>query len=455
MSPRPTDWTPLRDSDPTPGDPAVIGSVTSDLAKVADEMRAQAAQLRRIAAGDGLSGQYVETIRSGAEDLAGRLERSVDRYTATVSALTEYATALTDGQTRSLTERDAGQAAESRRRTAQAAADAVHVPDPIDTLFSTGFPTTTAAGPPAPGSSPEEIAAARAAKAGHQRTADAAAQDVADARAALDRIADEVDHAAQTAAARIRRASDDGVKDGWWDNVKDWIHEHEGVLSTVAKWAGYVGMALAVVALFVPGLNVIAALGLAAGVLALGSHTALALSGDGSWTDVGLDVVSLATMGAGKYFASGYKIGGRVVGGGLETAYAELKAAQSTRVLAAAQAAEGAGSVGAFESALMALRAPGAKAVTAAERLVLGGGEAQVADIVVDSRAIVGRMPELFRYDNAVQRAAALASGSLKVSQAASAWSAFTDFTADVVGRDLPGWGWVKDRTTVEVGSAW
>jgi hypothetical protein len=69
-------------------------------------------------------------------------------------------------------------------------------------------------------------------------------------------------------------------------------------------------IAALVIALFIPGLNVVVAGFALASILEaasvigtvalLAGHTALASTGDGSWLDVGLDVVALATFGAGK-----------------------------------------------------------------------------------------------------------------------------------------------------------
>jgi hypothetical protein len=91
-------------------------------------------------------------------------------------------------------------------------------------------------------------------------------------------------------------------------------------------------MAACVIALLVPGLNVLAAgilmgVAVAATSTSLILHSALALSGSGSWVDVGMDAFALATFGAGRFLGPGVKIFGKEFGGALERASAETKTA--------------------------------------------------------------------------------------------------------------------------------
>jgi hypothetical protein len=59
--------------------------------------------------------------------------------------------------------------------------------------------------------------------------------------------------------------------------------------------------ALVVVSLLIPGLDTVTGVPATFMLAALPGHTSLALSGDGSWIDVGLDVFALATPGAGSW----------------------------------------------------------------------------------------------------------------------------------------------------------
>lgn len=121
--------------------------------------------------------------------------------------------------------------------------------------------------------------------------------------------------------AGSRKAIDDDVADSPWDNVKDWYDANAGWIKSVTKVLSYVAAALAVVALFIPGLNVAVFL-LTAGVLL--SQGILAASGNGSWADVGLSVFALATMGVGRLATVGLR-----GAGGLRGVQAATRAAGS------------------------------------------------------------------------------------------------------------------------------
>jgi hypothetical protein len=125
---------------------------------------------------------------------------------------------------------------------------------------------------------------------------------------------------------------DDGVRDSPWDNFMDWMDEHHELVSTICTVLGVIAMAACVVALVVPGLNVAAAAVLAGVAMGASSpshlgHSALAVSGNGSWVDVGIDVFSLATFGAGRFLGPGVKILGKEFGGVLGRLTAETKTA--------------------------------------------------------------------------------------------------------------------------------
>ena len=130
---------------------------------------------------------------------------------------------------------------------------------------------------------------------------DEAARDLAAARRQLD---DAVEHARSKGrhyAGRINDAIEDDVKDSWWDNVKDRVDRHADAIKLVTKVLSYVVTALAIVALFIPGLNI--AVLVLTGIL-LAGQTLLAASGNGSWVDVALTVFALATFGLGAVAAA-------------------------------------------------------------------------------------------------------------------------------------------------------
>lgn len=113
-------------------------------------------------------------------------------------------------------------------------------------------------------------------------------------------------------ADRIREAIDDAVADSWWDDAKGWVDRNADWIKTACNILGTIGLALAVVSLFIPGVNIASAILLGAGLGITGAslfgHTALAASGNGSWADVGLDAFALATFGVGRFAAKGLRI---------------------------------------------------------------------------------------------------------------------------------------------------
>jgi hypothetical protein len=126
-------------------------------------------------------------------------------------------------------------------------------------------------------------------------------------------------------------SSHDGLKDSWWDQAKGWtsdrwdtfirwVHTHAGVIATIANVAGWIATGLAFAAItvsFIPALGFLAAPLLAAATAAtlvsLTCHVVLALSGDGSYVDVGLDLIGLVTFGYGNVAAKGVEASEQVV----------------------------------------------------------------------------------------------------------------------------------------------
>ncbi|SFF12705.1 hypothetical protein SAMN05216251_108280 [Actinacidiphila alni] len=131
-------------------------------------------------------------------------------------------------------------------------------------------------------------------KAAHAR--DAAQGELAAARRQLADIKQHRDDRASHWKQRIEDAEHDGLKDSRWDGFKDFVHQHAGLIKVLADICTWIVTGLVIASLFIPGLDIATGV-LAAFMLgALAGHTALALSGDGSWMDVGLDIVAIATL---------------------------------------------------------------------------------------------------------------------------------------------------------------
>ena len=269
---RPTDWTPLGyDADPVPGDPETISREAAHLTRVEQQIADQVAALRTIAgSGDdgALQGHYSEKIRSSASDLAGQLAKVEGRYREVSSALNQWVPDLEHAQSQSLTALNEAEAPYQKLN------QAVILP-----------------------SGPDLTAAQKQSIQDYHTSMDRAQADLDAAKARLTRAVGVRDQQAARCASAINNAIDDGVKDSWWDHVKDWVDRNAGWLRTAANVLGWIATALAVLALLIPGLNIVALAFLGAMLLI---HTMLAAAGDGSWLDVGLDVLALATLGTGK-----------------------------------------------------------------------------------------------------------------------------------------------------------
>lgn len=278
---RPVDWAPLATHDPVPGDPDAVVAVARRHGDLAAELEAQARSLRQLSTAEGWDSGAGRVFASSAQDLAGRLHRARRRYSVVAEALGAYAPKL---------------------RQAQAEADAALK---------------------------QAIAEQAADQHDRQGQLDVAGSDLQRARNRLRAAQQARDAAGRTAQRRIQDAvSHDGLKDGLWDRIGDgladgwhgfanwfghnwdsftsWVHEQAGVLKWIADKCSLIATVLSVIAIvisFIPVLNVLSPFLLAAAaaltVIALVCHLMLAASGDGSWVEVGIDVIALATFGMG------------------------------------------------------------------------------------------------------------------------------------------------------------
>ncbi|MGH8902479.1 MAG: hypothetical protein ACRDYA_12570 [Egibacteraceae bacterium] len=93
-------------------------------------------------------------------------------------------------------------------------------------------------------------------------------------------------------AERLRKVWEERI----WPAIDRWVDKFADVLKTfseVLKWIAFGAAVLAVVALFVfpPAAAVLGAIALGIGAIALGVDALLAATGNGSWTDVGVEAL--------------------------------------------------------------------------------------------------------------------------------------------------------------------
>lgn len=254
--PRPRDWHPLTEVDPTPGDPESIRDEVAHMKHLAAMLRAEAADLKVIGTGDGLKGLYAAKLRDEARELEVHLRETAGRYERVHGHLTAWATELEDIQS------DAGRILRSAR--ADAEADAASA-------------SSSASGD---SGDPEEDPLTK-----HRRS--------------LVKVEAHRDARASHYASKIRHEINDKIKDSWWERRKNEIDGVKGAISLVADVMSWVATAIALVAIVMTPAGWVAALAIWLAVGVLAGHVLLASAGDGSWLDVGMDIFGLLTMGVG------------------------------------------------------------------------------------------------------------------------------------------------------------
>ena len=301
MSFRPLDWselTPGSSRDPVPGDPHALRIAGRRYSEVAEAISSAADALQRIADNTADNqADSVDELREKSGDVARAIRKAHGRYRDTGAALLRYAAALERAQHRSAQAWLRGMEAVADLRAAERAAAAAPPPGPLD------LPPVDRTQEP-------------------QQRLDAARRDVQAAVA-------ERDQAAAAATRAIREISDhDGLKDGFWDNhgVKavKWLADVAGKIATAAGvaalalgWIPVIGQALAAV---------LGTIALAAALVSLACNLTLVLTGNGSWTDVAFDVLSVATFGLGKIAGVAAKASVRGLGGARRMAAGKLAA---------------------------------------------------------------------------------------------------------------------------------
>ncbi len=270
-----SEWAVLDEpSDPIPGSPYDIRAEGTRLGKFAQMLQEQIGLLKDLA-GDDSIGKYADKIRESSSDITDDLGKLATRYESVSGYLNGWAGDLEGFQADSLKPLADAQAAAPVANQAEAS------------------PTPGSQPPPTPAEQARATAAAKARTTAQGQVAAAIKQ--------LAGIKSNRDTRGKYWMQKIEDAEHDGLKDneGWWDDIKDFIHNHAGWIKLLADVATWVATALLLAALLIPGFDIGAAVLLGIMAVALAGHTALALSGDGSWTDVALDVFAMATLGLG------------------------------------------------------------------------------------------------------------------------------------------------------------
>jgi hypothetical protein len=326
MPERPGPWELLdHPSDPVVADLPEVDSRLAYYRSMAETMRTEGQRLSQIASGESLQGKYADKLRSASGQVAKDLDQVVGRYEAVVQAIGDYRPAL-----------DAGLLGSS-----QALDDAIDANAAL--TAADAMPTATA---PAGGHLTAQQEQANADK---TAATSAAADRLNAAKQRLSGVLSALDEAGRSAAATIRRSFNDGLTDSGWDRFK---YAFKKFLQILIKVLTYIGMALAVIALVIPGVGeLVFAAGVALGAVTLAANIALKALGGGSWADLGIAIAGLLTFGAAKFLGPAIQTGLKSLAGVVRGSTSVTDAVDDVGTVAAAGAVDdvGTGATGAVE----------------------------------------------------------------------------------------------------------
>ncbi|WP_456819716.1 hypothetical protein [Cellulomonas sp. URHB0016] len=243
-------------------------------------------------------------VRDRVNDVKKKVFKAIERYEAVETALTRYATALTDAQSN----------ADAALRDAQNAQNAIDL----------GERHVAAASRALDDAAPDDVSTARGKLRAARDDVHAADARLESARRALEAAVTDRDRAAQTAIDDITAAVEsDDLNDGvWqaWAGLAHWVHDNigkaatvVGVLALVLCWVPVLGQALAVAALLLTAVTLVA-------------DILLAINHEGSWTDVILGIVAVASFGLGRVVGMGAKAAVSAARGATRVAATGLRA---------------------------------------------------------------------------------------------------------------------------------
>ncbi|MEU0679249.1 hypothetical protein [Streptomyces albogriseolus] len=229
---------------------------------IADYLRTQAAALTAMADADNLKGKYADELAENARGLGRKLDIAENRYREVQGHLSNWADELEDFQKKAdkaLSDaQDAQRTIESRSKSDNQSSDNKKKDDEK-------------------GGSGEDPVLKQA------------KEDLEDARKRLNSVEGDYQERSGHFASKIRSSIDDDMKDSWWNDIKGWVADADW-LGDIADWASWAATAVGFVAMFFPAVGVIA---LALTVVVAAIHITQAVTGNGSWFDVVMDLGAL------------------------------------------------------------------------------------------------------------------------------------------------------------------
>jgi hypothetical protein len=326
-------WSPLSDTDPVPGDPWKVNELGSHFREQAEKIRDMVTALKKVQADD-IKSVFIDSMIQKRDEVIPDLKLLADRYETSGDALRVYSDVLDTAQEMAKQARTDSWAAHRdliAAQQAQAAANPTVMTPGGAVAVAPPIPVGPVIGP-APPNYEEEIRLAKAA--------------LDKAEALLDEAKELRDMAAGRARNKLDEANHDDLKNpnrsffapisGTFDSIKNLpknaltlaaatvavptaiLSDPIGAVTGLAKWTvdsfsswktfgdhlGVIGAALGVAGMIFPPFGAaIGGVALAITVTKLGIDTYMAASGQGSWGDVAMGVIGLATMGAGRVAA--------------------------------------------------------------------------------------------------------------------------------------------------------
>ncbi|MFD4968859.1 hypothetical protein [Streptomyces sp. NPDC058424] len=283
-------------SDPIPGDPYEVARLGRQLRKTAEAIEKEAREIKALASVENWKGKAATEFQGSAKGAGDKLRKAFKRYDEAATALgTQVRENVCSSEYASELHRAQQMADQALGDAEQAHGDLSSAERSLD-----GQPDDT------PKDDPDTKK--------YNRQKEHASSSLKAAKEALQTAKGIRDNAAKAAAEAIYDVIEgDGLKDGWKDKFKNWVHENAGWLTEVSKWAGRIALWAGVAALALGWIPVIGqviaavanAVALLASVVALATDLVLALGGEGSWKSVFLDAVGLATFGIGRAAMAG------------------------------------------------------------------------------------------------------------------------------------------------------
>ncbi|CAL9542479.1 hypothetical protein SUDANB15_04241 [Streptomyces sp. enrichment culture] len=413
--------------------------------KIAKYLRTQAEALTAMADADNLKGKYADELAENARGLGRKLDLAEDRYREVKGHLSNWADELEDFQKKAdkaLSDaQDAQRTIESRSKSDDQSSDNKKKDDEK-------------------GGSDEDPVLKQA------------KEDLEDARKRLNSAEGGYQERSGHFASKIRSSIDDDMKDSWWNDIKGWVADADW-LGDIADWASWAATAVGVVAMFFPAVGVIA---LALTVVVAAIHITQAVTGNGSWFDVVMDLGALKLARNGLKAAKAVKAlqqNSRKTAAGLAKEKSTAQAAQANagarKTAARAERRRGGTSRKNRERARAKRlrlegenRAAGKRAADEVRDSEMPQITAQEKASAIGDRNLARQVKDINKWRDTYPDSAELASNASQAQRhkdvVQGSWAVATgldtaDKTADSFTDD--GYSRMKDRMTAPVGSQW